>query len=361
MSKKRIYSLMFGLKDYIGHIYQYHLSIAKVCKLNHWDHKGLIPKNCKIKDLPKSWQKVLADTDWENKNIWQNVVSCWQNYLFLKKFLKKTSENEIIFLEHFSVFNIFSLILGILFSKPKCSFWILHRFVFSSKRIKTTLYKILNALIKKKLTLLTDSDLLAKEQTQLFKREVNVVPIPHTKGDVSTTKKINHSNITIWWPGGSVRWDKGLDYIKLLSNQITTRKGVSLVLANSAKAKIFKSENIIFLSTDLSSDEYYKQMKATDLILLPYIPREYKLRTSGIFVEAITCGTKVITFKGTWMSYELEKYGLNNLAINPEEFSIDKILEIYQLDLADKFQNMVIEYTKFHSEKNLASVLVRYF
>jgi len=357
-----IYSLMFGLNDYVGHIYQYHSSISKICKINSWEHIGLVPKDCKI-DIPKSWKNVLAKGGWENKSLKQNLVSSWKNFLFLKKFLRDRKSNDVLFLEHFSVFNIFSLVLSLLFTRPNCQFWVLHRFVFPKYGIKTVLYKVFHWLVKKKvgrehLVLLTDSDLLAKEQLILFKNAVRVVPIPHTNISDSNPENKYLEGISMWWPGGSTRWDKGLDYINALSKQLLSKKEVKLIVAESAKGKIVDSENIVYLPTSLSSDKYYKLMKSVSLILVPYIPSEYKLRTSGIFVEAIAAGATVVTFKNTWMAYELGKYGLEDyLAINPEEFSLDRVMQIIDFNLDDKIKSMKNEYIVFHSENNYANVI----
>jgi len=357
---KVVYSLMFGLHDYVGHIYQYHCSISKVCKINSWKHIGLVPKDCKI-DVPSSWEKVLAKGGWENKSLKQNLASTWKNFLFFKKFLKNKNSNDVLFIENFSLYNVLSIILALLFARPSCQFWILHRFVFPKYGIKTILYKAFHRMIKlrvgkNQLVLLTDSDLLAKEQSSLFKTEVTVVPIPHTKASDST--KNNSEEVSIWWPGGSTRWDKGLDYINMLSKELQLARGMKLFVANSAQGKIFDSENVIYLPTSLSTEEYYKLMKSVNLILLPYIPSEYKLRTSGIFVEAIASGAKVITFKNTWMAHELGKYNLDKyLAIDLEEFSLDRVMQVAKLNLEDKLDFMKSEYTAFHSEISLANVI----
>jgi len=358
---KVIYSLMFGLHDYVGHIYQYHSSISKICEINSWEHIGLVPKNCKI-DIPKSWKKLLAKGGWEDKSLKQNIISFWKNFLFFKNFLRNRKSDEVLFIEHFSLFNVLSLVLSLFFTKPKCQFWVLHRSVFPKFGIKTIAYKAFHWLVKLKsgrnhLVLLTDSDLLAKEQSSLFKKKVTVVPIPHTNISSGIEKKYSEE-ISMWWPGGSTRWDKGLDYVNALSRQLQSKKGIKLILADSAVGKILKSENVIYLPTSLGSEKYYKLMKSVNIVLIPYIPSEYKLRTSGIFVEAITSGAKVITFKNTWMAYELGKYGLEEyLAINPEEFCFERVMQVIQLNLDDKIKFMKNEYEAFHSENNYANLI----
>ena len=353
---------MFGLSNYIGHIYQYHRSISKICDLNLWQHVGLVPKDCQI-EVPKSWEKVLSNGSWENKNLKLNLISCWKNFIFLKKFLGKRKSYDALFLEHFSVFNVLSLIGAIFFTCPKCQFWILHRYLFSKCGIKTILYKILHFLIKikggkEKLILLTDSDLLAKEQAALFKKKVIVVPIPHTNISIGKGEKHDFKSISLWWPGGSTRWEKGLYYINLLSKELSTEKSIKLMVAENAKGKVIDSKNIVYLPTCLCSEEYYTLMRSVDIVLVPYVQEEYQQRTSGIFVEAVASGAKVITLKNTWMSYELEKYSLSDeLAIMPDEFCLERIMKINQLELNGKLKHMSDSYNVFHSEKSYASIV----
>jgi len=54
-------------------------------------------------------------------------------------------------------------------------------------------------------------------------------------------------------------------------------------------------------------DAYFSQFCRAHFVLLPYDPAAYALRTSGILIEAIGLGRRVITTDGTWMANQLHK------------------------------------------------------
>src|SRR3989344_6122135 len=92
-------------------------------------------------------------------------------------------------------------------------------------------------------------------------------------------------------------------------------------------------------------------MKEADIILLPYDPSIYRSGTSGVFVEAIIAGKIPVVKEGSWLSYELKRFSLEELVIDWEKknlyeyfCSLPKNKEVLQ-----KLEKMRIEYRKFHS------------
>jgi len=55
----------------------------------------------------------------------------------------------------------------------------------------------------------------------------------------------------------------------------------------------------------LSSEDYYDLFGQVDAILLPYDPKEYGQRGSGILVEAVCSGRPVVASSGTWAASEI--------------------------------------------------------
>jgi glycosyl transferase family 1 len=64
-----------------------------------------------------------------------------------------------------------------------------------------------------------------------------------------------------------------------------------------------------------NKDEYFTEFCRANVILLPYDPHIYALRTSGIFIEALGLGRPVITTDGTWMAHQLRTRSATGLTM----------------------------------------------
>ncbi len=57
----------------------------------------------------------------------------------------------------------------------------------------------------------------------------------------------------------------------------------------------------------LSTADYFRRMLACDLVVQPYDDRIYALMPSGIFADAVICGTPVVAPSATWISDRLDE------------------------------------------------------
>lgn len=56
----------------------------------------------------------------------------------------------------------------------------------------------------------------------------------------------------------------------------------------------------------LTRDDYFREIHRTDLLLLPYRPLAYALRTSGIFAEAAALARPMVVPAATWMAEQID-------------------------------------------------------
>jgi glycosyltransferase involved in cell wall biosynthesis len=56
------------------------------------------------------------------------------------------------------------------------------------------------------------------------------------------------------------------------------------------------------LKGDLSSEQYARALAEADILLFPYERASYRLRCSGVFAEAASCGKVLVVPSGTWMA-----------------------------------------------------------
>ena len=355
-----IYSIIPSLKNYEGHQYEYNVAFTKAALINGWKYIKIIPKSCSFDDLENDWQKSIFGMERKNK------IKNLKNFLpFLRFFRKiKKAKNPILFIEDFTFIILFLFLICIFIVRPKMQIWLLFRFehdvmIKKGKPYAYVVHLIELILGKKNVKYLTDSKLVAKRNGVFFKRDFKVLPIPNTKPIISSSiqKKDHYS---FWWPGGLTREEKGLFRIKRLANLLKdSETKVILEIAKSAQNTISSNNNVNFLPTNLTREEYNKKMLNSDLLLLPYIEKSYGYRTSGIFVEAIVAGIIPAISKDTWMANELKKYNLEELIIDWE--SADLLKNLIKLCDSSKIKEKIIvmqrKYLDIHNVENFAKKL----
>jgi hypothetical protein len=72
---------------------------------------------------------------------------------------------------------------------------------------------------------------------------------------------------------------------------------LSARLKNTAEVQIHLGQ--------LSQRSYIERLQSLDILLLPYMPERYAIRTSGIFAEAVAYGLVPVVPENTWMSDQL--------------------------------------------------------
>lgn len=358
-----IYSLMPCLNTEVGHIYAYNHSLATSLKLNGWNHIGVIPKECTIDTLPKHWLKLFTSDHWDaDKPFHLRVVAALKNippFIRLFKRIKKSLKTpSILFIEH-GLHHLLGCIVALMTINPDIEIWIVHRYDYQDQPFRAKIFKLFHRLLKWRLgknrvKLLTDSELLAQTQTKLFQSQIHLLPIPHTPAEKIHQPRQANSKLLLWWPGGSIREDKGLKDIQKLADHLT--ESTKLILADKAKPLFNRQVHINFIETILTRLEYEKWMYQVDFVLLPYLPSIYHSSTSGIFVEAIVAGSIPITTAGTWMAHELQKHHLSELILDWDKPIVNRLHAIKEDAVIDqKLKNMQHSYQEFHSIEGFAN------
>jgi hypothetical protein len=349
------------LEGEIGHIYQYNLSIeASVRKLG-WKFIGYVPANVSIENLPYNWEKTLPKDTWQQKKRFnQKIHLLIQNIFSYRAIFKKASKNNsIIFLEHFSLIHLLAIFAAICFSRSNISLWLLHRYFPSGK--KKYLLRLIHwgfsfFLGRKNVKLFTDSELLSQKLQIIFDKKVVVLPIPHAKIPLVSHKQ--SQKINLWWPGGSIRQEKGIHEITKVIHELPY-ENFQLILAKKAKETLYcTSDSIVWIPTELTRKEYEKWMNTADFILLPYDPKTYALGTSGIFVEAILAQKLPIVKEGSWLAHELKRFNLNDLIIDWDKGPILSQLEplLHKKEIHEKLMKMHSAYASYHCLENISGI-----
>ncbi len=334
-----------------------------------WSYFAFFPKKAEIaSSVPSHWTSCLAhDQSDGRQGFFLRIKTLLANVLPFRKVFQSIERNEqaIVFLEHFELAHLVSITIALFFLKPRFRFWILHRYDLENRRTKSFLLRLFHLMLCRKLKnrvrCLTDSDLLARALEKRLFHPFTVVPIPHTEQARKTQTSSIDAPLLFWWPGGLIREDKGLITIQKLVSSMKERSDIRLVMAEKAKGAVSQESSVCFVPTVLSREEYVEWMQRANLILLPYFREDYRYRTSGIFVEAISMGAIPVVTQGTWMAYELGKFGLSELIFDWDETDLINRLCTLCSDqkVAGKLQVMRSHYHEFHSEQGFATALAK--
>lgn len=110
-----------------------------------------------------------------------------------------------------------------------------------------------------------------------------------------------------------------------------------------AAAELRSMAGVRTLEGAMPPELYGERMRESDIVLLPYDPRAYRDRGSGILGEAASCGRIVVCPEGTWIADQAREWGLAAVlfeAFEPESIG-DAVAEavgrrIELLDVAER-------------------------
>jgi len=138
---------------------------------------------------------------------------------------------------------------------------------------------------------------------------------------------------------------------------------VEMIRQSIGKLKVLRNRgfNISLIDKSLTINEYYYLLNKSDIILLPYDPRKYKYRGSGIFVEALAYGKFVIVPEGTSMAKEIVEQ-INGLTFkfNNQKNLVDiiyKAIDCYKRRIVQR-ENIAFQVREKHSNINFFKLLL---
>ncbi len=368
-----IISLIFH-PEMRGHFFEYHEAIGEAARLNGCHHSVAVPiswQNVKNR-LPDNWH-VCLDA--------RNIVSSTSRLGFigaviplgisLTRFLRKEMDRNVattLFIDDFIFWEIPPLLISLFFlPRGNLSVWLLFRYKpdfdsMKQKALKKVVLPIMEMLLKRKnVRLLTDSELVKRTIEGSFKRELTVMPVPHTEDINRLSQKPRRSKdqqvIRCWLPGGP-RKDKGIGVVReIASTRSRAARKICLIVGESAQLEQTKNGAGIELIPDfVDRRTYLKLMRTSNIVLLPYKAERYSESTSGIFIEAVIAGSIPLVTPATWMAAELLRYGLQKLITDwqPAEV-IPTILAVCRdHEIASRLEAMSRQYSRFHSTDSYA-------
>jgi glycosyltransferase involved in cell wall biosynthesis len=176
----------------------------------------------------------------------------------------------------------------------------------------------------------TDSKALAREYRELCGLEMTVMPSPQYTAPREKEVARRASAPLRFTSLGPAHFVKGidvlLDAIRLLRAEPPPRPLHFVIhwplpqavapgrTPLSPDEELAASGWVEYLRRSLSADEYDELLRSSDCTLLPYRIDPYRLRTSGVLVEAANAGVPAIVTAGTTLEEGLRAYGAGLVA-----------------------------------------------
>lgn len=371
----KMLSLIFRANVKMGHELEYHQAVSQAAASLGWEHWVGASKawSTAAKELPHNWEASLESAHFTGsrsilKRSRQILIAAGSLHRFFAKH-STPSGSETILIESFLPSEIIAVTLGLLgLRNRRISVWLLFRFNEKWTSIgyiflRRILFPILELLVGGRVALMTDNEPLRISVGEAFRRrQVFLLPIPHGVVECRNIRKSSRKDgeIVCWLPGPP-RKDKGVEIARSLLSMATKESSrITFLIGEGARVHQVQGAPILKTVPDfMERDIYEATLMEVDVVLLPYDRRRYEKSTSGIFVEAITAGKVPLVTQGTWMAFELERFGLGELCLDWDPECTLKILldVVTNLELRDRLAKMRSEYVNYHSLQSFTKVI----
>jgi glycosyltransferase involved in cell wall biosynthesis len=120
----------------------------------------------------------------------------------------------------------------------------------------------------------------------------------------------------------------------------------------------YDPSTVTIIGDDVSEEEYWRHMRESQIVVIPYTAPHFKYRTSGIIVDALFAGKPCIVIEGTWLASVIRKLGagLPVRYYGPE--SIASAISVMRKNYSFFLTNAANAYAKY-SELNSWNALSR--
>jgi len=222
-----------------------------------------------------------------------------------------------------------------------------------------------------RLRLLTDSDELTEEHTEVTGRPFQTAPIPVDPRFGREPLHTPAPPLTIGY-FGDARREKGYQYLPELAEalrvdlatgrvQLVVQSNFNVPGGEPGMAEAFdrlrQFPNVVLLLDPPDADEYARLMRATHLIVLPYEADRYRVRTSGILAEAVHAAVPAIVPRATWLAEQIRLSGAGVIysPVEPQGFirAVRHALE-HLADLRTRARDRREAFVQFHNPERLA-------
>jgi hypothetical protein len=372
-------SIVPALQGGAGHMLNYHLAVGRAAAINGWRATVVTSVDHGLQEFPSGWSATLATGDLELglpglirkgrvatlfRQTWKFAASIQEA---ASRELSRSEGDCILFLERFNGPELLGFWLAVRrLPESRVRAWLMFRQEPSAMGKFGAMYcaiaRRMAARLPGRFNLLVDSEPLRVALQRECGLPADVMPIPHTGVTEAAAFPKQPGELVCWWPGAP-RAEKGWDVMRQIASAEVSPDlpALRLVAARSAglQARAGSRVSIHALDDALDPLAYQRWLHTADAVLLPYDAQRYRASTSGIFTEAVVAGAVPFVTAGTWMAYELQRFGLGELVCDWSRADIaDRIAAgLARESVKEPLARMRLAYGRYHSEESFAQAM----
>jgi glycosyltransferase involved in cell wall biosynthesis len=264
------------------------------------------------------------------------------------------------------------------------------RYLHPFWRMKPRYLNSLHRRMRRKFTLLTDSELLTNDYTLGYRHRIVTAPIPLEGSFSEQSATIPDSalmeryglakttGIDFGYMGDS-REGKGFSLLAPMIERVLEQDpSRSRFIVQCAVSEYEFQENtsikelkrvsekfpsrVFLINERLSEADYMALFRFLNVVLIPYTGAGFVEGTSNVYSEAAALGKPVVVSDNTWMANELKKYfGGVEFKIGDSIDFAEKVLEVNANfdELSTRARTFAPSWNQFHSAENLVDMLLK--
>jgi glycosyltransferase involved in cell wall biosynthesis len=314
--------------------------------------------------LPASIWHRMGDDAGTLRRYLRVPVHAWQTYCVLKKYFQRDNSYDVVFIPTVLVHHLLGWTWLIKMTLRRTSSRILLFFPNTpiqldpkdgapawlptpTARLFCRLIRCLkNEVDEGRVILGVETEPMREALTRLTGVVFTYFPHPVEPLPLATEFCPNKDEIIMAAYGGA-RHEKGSDLIVTAVNEFCRRHPDSRVrfilqcVGGEAEQweKLQGNPKIRLLANYFNDGEYARQLRATDVMLLPYRCLSYNLRVSRVAIESMINGIPVVVTRGTTLASQAENFGA---AVLCEDGNVDSILAAIET-VEINFESLVTE------------------
>jgi glycosyltransferase involved in cell wall biosynthesis len=223
----------------------------------------------------------------------------------------------------------------------------------------------------------TESSNLNNKLSSLSKRDVGVLSVPfNTPANLS--ERTRKDSLIIGFLGDG-RQEKGLSiFLRSIPYLIKSQNNLKFVVQNlnprgfsetqeneikSLLKDVSGLSEVRVINGSLSPEEYDSLFRGIDIVVLPYDPKNYSQRASGIFMQASIYRKLVVVSSGTWLEESLKKNRASGKVfdyIENKDQTVNNLTSsiLNLINEVDKYHTLAVKNSNYYSRKCTAKEFI---
>ena len=371
LTNRRLLIVEEALKNHTGHWYEYDRAVSQFNRDAGVDvtiaaHQTIDPEISQELNAISLFARTNWDGIYYSPTAWKRYLGIlqhnWYVYRTLEQFLAASQGYDCIFVPTVIIYHWIAWIgllqkfhghkfqRLVLFIRNNAGSYpngttqpVFQRHTLLLKKVLKSYQKWIDAGV---VCLGTDSHRHATEYKLLAGIEVQVFPHPKVQvpewNHSDPAKRFSNSPV-LFSCLGPARLEKGVDILQaailhlfkvqpdlnakfIIQWNLEILQEDGSVLARSPELE--QSDQVLFLTSNLSSEEYDTYLSQSDCIILPYRRQAYYTRLSGIAIEAAMSGIPLIYTEDTWLEDAVAQYGAGLGVANEDYLSLAEAINL---------------------------------